>query len=533
MVKKNHIVTTALFYANGPLHLGHMLEMIQADIWVRVLRRLGEKVIFISGDDQHGTPIMLQAEKKGLTPEQLIENIYQQHLADIDDFSIDFDDFYGTHSPESEKVVQTIFSQVEKHCSEREIEQAYDYEKQMFLPDRYIKGKCPKCLAPDQYGDHCEICSATYTVNDLIEPYSILTGNAPQQKKSKHLFFDLNAAKDAILSWQKSAAMPANVRNKLKEWMDDLHPWDITRDGPYFGFEIPGRSNQYFYVWLDAPIGYLGILSHHTGSVDLWNHEDTHITHFIGKDIINFHGLFWPGLLHLSGFRLPDQLRTHGFVTVNGSKMSKSRGTFITAKQLSEHIDPELLRYYFAAKLTNSTDDLDFSLDDFKNKVNAELVGKIVNLGNRLMGILLKHFSGELTDINIDSPLWQQSQSVIETLDSQWLSGDYQAAMRQLVQWVNSANQYVDAQQPWKQVKDPNLKMQAKETCVLGFNVFYQVMLQLSVVMPKMHARLTNALIGSESGQPLPSQQVSAYPRLAERITDNQIDSILQSDVIS
>ncbi|MDA9832326.1 methionine--tRNA ligase [Gammaproteobacteria bacterium] len=532
MSQKKHLITTALFYANGPLHLGHILEMVQADIYARNLRRLGHDVTFFSGDDQHGTPIMLQAEKQGITPQSMIEKVYQLHCADIQDFHISYDHYHGTDHESTRSVLYGIYEKIKPFCIEKDIVQAYDDKKQMFLPDRYVKGKCPKCQAPEQYGDNCEACGATYAISDLIEPYSILTNEAPSQKSSKHLFFDLAQLKEVISDWQNQAKMPVNVKNKLREWLDDLKPWDVTRDEPYFGFEIPDRPSQYFYVWLDAPIGYLGILGDYLQAdpLHMWNDENTCITHFIGKDIINFHGLFWPAVLHGAGCRQPDALCVHGFVKIDGQKMSKSRGTFITARQFLEQIPAEYLRYYFASKLTAATDDLDLSLQDFKNKVNGELIGKIINLGNRLMGILVKHFDGQLLDIDSKDALWVSGISHQASIQDHWLSGNYQAAMRGIIGWVNEANQYVDQMAPWKMVKDERSKESAQHVCSLGFNVFFQVMNQLSAVLPLTHQKLIEALSIDGTGE-LRAQRVKNYPRLLERLTDQQIAALVSNEV--
>ena len=528
MSRKTHLITTALFYANGPLHLGHMLEMIQADIHARNLRRLGHRVIFISGDDQHGTPIMLQAEKQKMTPRAMIDVIYQLHRADIQDFHISYDHYLGTDHESTRSVLSVIYEKIKPLCIQKDIQQAYDDQKQMFLPDRYVKGKCPKCKAPDQYGDNCEACGCTYTINDLIEPYSILTKQPPSQRSSKHLFFDLAKLKDVINSWQSQAKMPQNVKNKWKEWLDDLQPWDITRDGPYFGFEIPDRPGQYFYVWLDAPIGYIGILGDYLKSDPflIWDHENTHITHFIGKDIINFHGLFWPAVLHAAGIRQPDALNVHGFVKIDGQKMSKSRGTFITARQFLDQIPAEYLRYYFASKLTDATEDIDLSLADFKNKVNGELIGKIINLGNRLMGILTKHFDGQLLEVDRQDPLWVSGESRQMIIQEYWLSGNYQAAMREIIAWVNEANQYVDQMAPWKLIKDQLSIGLAHQVCSLGFHIFFKVMNQLSAVLPNTYQKLTAVLIIDNQGL-LGAQTVRNYPRLLERLTDQQVDALV------
>jgi methionyl-tRNA synthetase len=512
--------------------LGHILEMVQADIHVRNLRRLGHDVIFLSGDDQHGTPIMLQAERESITPQAMIANIHQLHCADIQDFHISYDHYHGTDYDSTRSVLYDIYEKIKPFCIEKDIQQAYDDKKQMFLPDRYVKGKCPKCHAPDQYGDNCEVCGSTYSMSDLIEPYSILTQETPSQKSSSHLFFDLAQLKDVIHDWQNKAKMPLNVKNKLKEWLDDLQPWDVTRDGPYFGFDMPDRPGQYFYVWLDAPIGYIGILGDYLKGDPLsyWNNDDTEITHFIGKDIINFHGLFWPAVLHGAGYRQPDALRVHGFVKIDGQKMSKSRGTFITARQFLEQIPAEHLRYYFASKLTDATDDLDLSLQDFKNKVNGELIGKIINLGNRLMGILIKHFDGQLLEVKTDDALWASGLSHQVNIQEHWLSGNYQAAMRGIIGWVNEANQYVDQMAPWKMVKDESSKADAQHVCSLGFNVFFQVMNQLSAVLPHTYQRLIEVLTINEHGT-LDAQKVEGYPRLLERLTDQQIEALVSNEV--
>ena len=402
------LVTSALPYANGSIHLGHMLEYIQTDIWVRFQRHTGNTCHYVCADDAHGTAIMLRAEQEGITPEQLIAKVQAEHEQDFSNFNVSFDNFYSTHSPENREFSEYIYRACETkgHIASRTITQAFDPEKQLFLADRFIKGTCPKCNTEDQYGDNCESCGATYSPSDLIKPKSAISGATPVQKDSTHLFFKLPDFEELLKEWTRSGSLQSEIANKLAEWLDSgLQEWDISRDAPYFGFEIPGQKNKFFYVWLDAPIGYMASfknLCDRTEKLDFdhyWNkNSNTELYHFIGKDIINFHGLFWPAMLHAAEFRTPTAVYAHGFLTVNGQKMSKSRGTFIKAGTYLSHLNPEYLRYYFAAKLNNKVDDIDLNLEDFVQRVNSDLVGKVVNIASRSAGFISKKFNGQLSN---------------------------------------------------------------------------------------------------------------------------------------
>ena len=390
--KRNILVTSALPYANGPLHLGHMLEQVQTDIWARFQRSRGNHCVYVCADDAHGTAIMLSAEKAGTTPEALIESVREAHLKDSHGFLVEFDNYHSTHSEENRRWSEQVFDALQSngHIAVREIVQAYDPEKGLFLADRFIKGTCPRCKTPDQYGDNCEACGATYAPADLIDPVSAISGATPVEKPSDHIFFQLGHFGELLKDWTTSGALQPAIANKLQEWIDSgLQDWDISRDAPYFGFEIPGHPGKYFYVWLDAPVGYLASFEQYcnrTGLVfdDFWRDDSkAELYHFIGKDIVNFHGLFWPAMLHTAGFRMPTAIYAHGFLTVDGTKMSKSRGTFIMANTYLDHLDPEALRYYFAAKLSAGVDDIDLNLNDFVQRVNSDLVGKVVNIASR------------------------------------------------------------------------------------------------------------------------------------------------------
>jgi methionyl-tRNA synthetase len=413
-VTRSILVTSALPYANGPIHLGHMLEHVQSDIFVRFQRMRGHKTYFVCADDTHGTGIMLNAEAEGTTPEAHIEVVAAAHRADFQDFLISYDCYHSTHSEENKALSETIYLRLKENNAIRKasVAQLYDEQKSLFLADRFVKGTCPKCGAPDQYGDNCDQCSATYAATDLIEPKSTLSGTTPVIRDSEHIFFKLSDETEFLKRWTSSGTLQEAVKNKIDEWLDDgLHDWDISRDAPYFGFEIPGEPGKYFYVWLDAPIGYMGsfrYLCDATPNLDFdefWGPDSTaEVHHFIGKDIINFHTLFWPAMLNRSGFRTPTRVQVHGFITINGEKMSKSKGTFITARDYLEHLSPEYLRYYYASKLSNSVSDMDINLEDFQQKVNADLVGKVVNIASRCAGFIHKQFDSTLSQ-KVETPL--------------------------------------------------------------------------------------------------------------------------------
>lgn len=491
----NILVTTALPYANGPLHLGHMVEHIQADIWVRFQRLIGQQCYFVCGDDSHGTPIMISAERQKITPEQMIKQIKQDHEQDFKQFNISFDYYYTTHSPENQQLASLIFQRLQDNgdIQTKEIEQAYDPIKNMFLPDRYVKGECPSCGAKDQYGDNCENCGATYSPMDLKNPVSTLSGEKPITKRSTHFFFELKNYQDMLLQWIDSGTLQPAVANKLKEWFNaGLEPWDISRDAPYFGFQIPGTTDKYFYVWLDAPIGYMASfkkLSEEKGLNfdEYWQPDSPHqLIHFVGKDIVYFHALFWPAMLTGAGFRKPSAVYTHGFLTVNGAKMSKSRGTFITAKDYCTHLNPEYLRYYIAAKLTNGVDDIDLNFNDFMLRVNADLVNKLVNIASRCAGFIQKKFDGKLSS-QLDNPeLLNKLISAGDDIANSYQTREFNQTTRQIMALADLVNQYIDEKKPWALAKQADQLDNVQAICSTGINCFRLLILYLKPILPTL-----------------------------------------------
>ena len=496
--KREIVVTSALAYANGELHLGHILEHIQTDIWVRTQRLLGHTCYFICGSDAHGTPIMLQAEKRGEAPEQMVEHYRQQHIKSLQGFAITYDNFHTTHSAENKELAEHIYNRLQARgdieC--KTIAQAFDPSKNIFLPDRYVRGQCPKCDALDQYGDSCESCGAHYSPLELKNPRSAISGATPIQKTSEHYFFRLQNYTAVLQKWTSAGRLQPEIANKLQEWFNaGLQDWDISRDAPYFGFQIPNTPDKYFYVWLDAPIGYIASfknLCNTRQDIDFakyWHSSSTtELYHFIGKDIVYFHALFWPAVLMGSGFRTPDKIFVHGFLTVNGEKMSKSRGTFITADKYLQHLPAEYLRYYFAAKLTDSVEDLDLNFTDFVNRVNADLVGKFVNIASRCAGILAKHFAGVLADSCIEPELYQTFVVAGDAIAKCYQDRQYAKAMRSIMELADSANKFIDTYKPWALVKDPQQQLLAQDVCTLGINLFRVLMTYLQPVLPTMAA---------------------------------------------
>ena len=489
------LVTSALPYANGPIHLGHLLEYIQTDIWVRFQKSRGEQCTYVCADDAHGTAIMLRAEREGITPEQLIDRINAEHQQDFAGFSVGFDNYYSTHSPENKALAESIYTALDTNgmISRRSITQAFDPEKNLFLADRFVKGTCPKCKTEDQYGDNCESCGATYSPMELINPVSAISGATPVEKDSEHFFFKLPEFQDFLAKWTRSGTLQEQIANKLAEWLDaGLQEWDISRDAPYFGFEIPGHANKYFYVWLDAPIGYMASFKNLCDKQEDLNFEEywakdskAELYHFIGKDIINFHALFWPAMLSCADYRTPTAVHAHGFVTVNGKKMSKSRGTFIKAATYLEHLDPEYLRYYFAAKLTSSVDDLDLNLDDFAQRVNSDLVGKVVNIASRCAGFITKRFDGKLS-ANANTELLEQFISAGPQIAEFYEQREFGKAVRRTMELADIANQYIDEQAPWVVAKDPEQSEKLHEICSNGINMFRQLITYLAPILPSM-----------------------------------------------
>ncbi len=492
------LVTSALPYANGPIHLGHVLEAVQTDIWVRFQQLKGEDCVYVCADDTHGTAIMLRAESEGITPEALIARVQAEHERDYAGFNIGFAQFHSTHSPENERLSQDLYRQVRDRgfISRRRITQLFDPEKNLFLADRFIKGTCPKCKTPDQYGDNCEACNATYSPSDLIDPRSTLSGATPVEKDSEHFFFTLPAFTDMLKAWTRSGTLQESVANKLSEWLDSgLQEWDISRDAPYFGFEIPDEPGKYFYVWLDAPVGYMAsfeVFCKRSGyDFDAyWKPgHGTELYHFIGKDIVNFHTLFWPAMLSSVGYRTPTGVFVHGFVTINGQKMSKSRGTFINASDYLAHLDPEYLRYYFAAKLSSAVDDLDLNLDDFVARVNSDLVGKVVNIASRCAGFISKGFDGMLSTQCSEPALVAEFQAAKAEIAAHYESRDYSKALRQIMALADKANAYIADKAPWTLAKTDKQSPEVQAICSTGLNLFRLLMTYLKPVLPSMTAR--------------------------------------------
>lgn len=535
------LVTSALPYANGPIHLGHLLEYIQTDIWVRFQKTRGEQCTYVCADDAHGTAIMLRAEKEGITSEQLIDRVNAEHQQDFAGFSVGFDNYYSTHSEENKALAEGIYKKLEANgkISQRSITQAFDPEKQLFLADRFIKGTCPKCKTEDQYGDNCESCGATYSPMELINPVSAISGATPIEKDSEHFFFKLPEFQDFLAKWTRSGTLQDQIANKLAEWLDaGLQEWDISRDAPYFGFEIPGHPNKYFYVWLDAPIGYMASFKNLCSRRDdlefddYWNKDsETELYHFIGKDIINFHALFWPAMLHCANYRTPTAVHAHGFVTVNGKKMSKSRGTFIKASTYLEHLDPEYLRYYFAAKLTSSVDDLDLNLDDFAQRVNSDLVGKVVNIASRCAGFITKKFDGKLAPQATESLLkpFVDAGPEIATFYEQ---REFGKAVRRIMELADIANQYIDEQAPWVVAKDPEQSALLHEICSSGLNMFRQLLTYLGPILPTMREKaeafLNTELTWNARETLLQDHAINKFKPLMTRVDLKKIEAMLE-----
>ena len=536
------LVTSALPYANAPLHLGHMLEQAQTDIWVRFQRSRGHDCRYVCADDAHGTAIMLSAEAAGRTPEEHIAAIQAQHEQDSAGFLIEFDHYHSTHSPENRSWSETIFRRLEAngHIAVREITQSYDPEKGMFLADRFIKGTCPKCKATEQYGDNCESCGATYSPADLIDPMSALSGATPVDKASKHLFFRLGDFEDLLTRWTGSGQLQAPIANKLKEWLEaGLQDWDISRDAPYFGFEIPGHPGKYFYVWLDAPIGYIAsheVLCRETGDdFDAYwlPGGDTELYHFIGKDIVNFHGLFWPAMLDSAGLRQPTAVYAHGFLTVNGVKMSKSRGTFILAETYLNHLDPEYLRYYFAAKLSAGVDDIDLNLEDFVQRVNADLVGKVVNIASRCAGFLRKKFDNRMSVVCSEPELVQSFIAAGEQIAELYDARELNRAMREIIGLADRANQYIDDKKPWVMAKDDALADQVQDVCSVGINLFRALATYLKPVLPAMAEKseifLQTSLDWTALDTPLVGHELAPFEPLLQRVDPEAVSAMVDA----
>jgi methionyl-tRNA synthetase len=538
------LVTCALPYANGSIHLGHMLEHIQADIWVRYQRMRGHQVHFICADDAHGTPIMLKAQQMGITPEEMIAAVSKEHQTDFAGFNISFDNYHSTHSDENRELAELIYGRLKAggFIKGRTITQLFDPEKSMFLPDRFVKGTCPKCKSPEQYGDNCDSCGATYSPTELIDPKSAVSGATPVMKDSEHFFFDLPQFETWLAGWVRgSGAIQEEMANKMQEWFESgLQQWDITRDAPYFGFEIPGAPGKFFYVWLDAPIGYMASfknLCNKRGDIDFdsyWNKDSSaELYHFIGKDIAYFHCLFWPAMLEGANFRKPTKVNVHGYVTVNGAKMSKSKGTFIKASTYLNHLDPECLRYYYAAKLNSRIDDLDLNLDDFVARVNADVVNKLVNLASRNAGFIAKRFDGKLAATCAEPELYAEFANASASISEAYESREFSRAIREIMALADKANRYVDEKAPWVLAKQEGADAELQAVCSVGINLFRVLMAYLKPVMPLLAERaeafLGETLTWDGVALPLTNHQLTPFKALFSRIEPAKIEAMIEA----
>ncbi|MCX7068846.1 MAG: methionine--tRNA ligase [Methylococcales bacterium] len=565
MSNRKILVTSALPYANGPIHIGHMLEYLQTDMWVRFQKQRGNICHYVCADDTHGTPIMLKADREGITPEALIAQVGKEHLADFTEFGVAFDNYHSTHSEENKHFSSLIYNRLKAagHISSRTITQAYDPVKEMFLPDRFIKGDCPKCGATEQYGDGCEVCGANYASSELKNAVSAISGEKPIDKESVHYFFNLADFTEMLTDWTQAGHLQPEVRNKLAEWLDSgLQQWDISRDAPYFGFEIPDAPNKYFYVWLDAPIGYMASFKNLCDKKGLdfdafWAKDsDTELYHFIGKDIIYFHALFWPAMLKGANFRTPSAIFAHGFLTVNGEKMSKSRGTFITARTYLDHLNPEYLRYYFAAKLSAGVDDLDLNFDDFSQRVNSDLVGKVVNIGSRCSGFIAKRFNNRLSAELAEPELWFEFIAANEIIAEFYENREFGKAMREIMALADKANRYIDEKKPWLIAKKlPELEsgltfkefltsqsdplsfkefLELHEVCTMGLNLFRVLVAYLKPVLPTLTYSAEVFLNSEVHGwidelEPLLNHELNDFIPLMTRVEPDKIAAIIEA----
>ncbi|HGG9691265.1 TPA: methionine--tRNA ligase [Neisseria meningitidis] len=549
------LVTSALPYANGSIHLGHMVEHIQTDVWVRFQKLRGHACHYCCADDTHGTPVMLAAQKQGIAPEDMIAKVREEHLADFTGFNIGYDNYYSTHSPENKQFSQDIYRALKANgkIESRVIEQLFDPEKQMFLPDRFVKGECPKCHAHDQYGDNCEVCGTTYSPTELINPYSAVSGAKPELRESEHFFFKLGECADFLKAWTSGnnphdgkPHLQAEALNKMKEWLGEgeettLSDWDISRDAPYFGFEIPDAPGKYFYVWLDAPVGYMASFKNLCGRIGIDFDEyfkadsQTEMYHFIGKDILYFHALFWPAMLHFSGHRAPTGVYAHGFLTVDGQKMSKSRGTFITAKSyLEQGLNPEWMRYYIAAKLNSKIEDIDLNLQDFISRVNSDLVGKYVNIAARASGFIAKRFEGRLKDV-ADSALLAKLTAQSEAIAECYESREYAKALRDIMALADIVNEYVDANKPWELAKQEGQDARLHEVCSELINAFTMLTAYLAPVLPKVAenaAKFLNleAITWANTRETLGEHAINKYEHLMQRVEQKQVDDLIEAN---
>jgi methionyl-tRNA synthetase len=534
------LVTSALPYANGSIHLGHLVEYLQTDIWVRNQKMSGNTCYYICADDAHGTPIMLKAKELDVKPEELIQKTYQEHVKDFEDFGIEFDNYYTTHSEENREYSEFIYNSLKDNgdIKSQEIEQFYDESAKMFLPDRYIKGICPKCGAEDQYGDACEECGATYSPTELKKPISIISNTKPSTKKTEHFFFKLSNYTDYLKKWMKKDSVQSEIQNKLEEWLKDgLADWDITRDKPYFGFNIPGYNDKYFYVWLDAPVGYIASFKNMCDTKNInfdefWNHEsECELYHFIGKDIAYFHALFWPAMLEASNFRSPNSIYCHGFLTVDGEKMSKSRGTFFNARTYLNHLNPEYLRYYFASRLTNTIEDIDLNLSDFQARVNSDLVGKIINIGSRCARFINKDFSNELaSELNnnkLHDNIIENKNEIIKNYEDR----KYSANIRLITSLADEVNKYLDEEKPWVQIKDNNNRGHVQKVCTDGLNMFKVLAGYLKPIIPDCVDKIEKilqceSLSWENIDNRLISKKIDKFEPIINRIDSESIESM-------
>ena len=540
------LVTSALPNANGAIHLGHLFEHILTDIWVRFQRMMGNECYYVCADDAHGTATMLAAERLGTTAEAMIESLRREHAEDFRRFHVEHDNYYSTHSPENEHFTRTIYERLaaDGRTFTADVEQLYDPERKLFLADRFVKGNCPRCGHDDQYGDNCQECGATYDATELGNPRSLLSNATPELRSSVHYFFDLAQFSDFLKDWTATEAVQPEVTNKLAEWLTGgLKAWDISRDGPYFGFTIPGAEDKYFYVWMDAPVGYMASfqnLSDRTEGLDFedfWRADsEAEVHHFIGKDIINFHCLFWPAVLQGAGYRTPTKVHTHGFITVDGVQMSKSRGTFINAGTYLEHLDPEYLRYYFATKLAANTDDVDIQLDDFVQRVNSDLVGKVVNIASRCAGFIHRGFNGTLAAGVHNEELWTDVSGARGELAELYERGDVGRAVRQITALADRANQYIAEHEPWKHVNDPERSDEVQGVCSLGLNVFRALVIYLKPILPAMAAKAeaflrVEPLTWEDAGAPLVAHEIDRFKPLFTRIDRKAVDKVVAATV--
>jgi methionyl-tRNA synthetase len=542
MSSRRILVTSALPYANGSIHIGHLVEYVQTDIWVRFQKMRGHHCVYVCADDAHGTPVMLRGRQEGISPQELIDRMHREHVEDFAGFLVDFDNYHTTHSEENHRLAVLFYTRLRDggFITRRTITQAYDEEAGMFLPDRFIRGTCPACGAADQYGDSCEACGSTYSPSDLKDAVSVVSGKPPSRRESEHYFVRLGAFEEMLRDWTSGERLQPEIRNKLQEWFQaGLQDWDISRDAPYWGFEIPDAPGKYFYVWLDAPIGYMASFENLCARTGLsfdeyWAEDSTaELYHFIGKDIAYFHTLFWPAMLHGAGFRKPTAVFVHGFLTVDGEKMSKSRGTFIKARTYLRHLDPEYLRYYFAAKLTGGVEDIDLNLDDFVARVNSDLVGKFVNIASRCAGFVTRHFEGRLSEHLAQPEIYTRFARAADEIGGRMEGREYGKAVRRITGLADEANRFIDRMKPWVTVKDSATRGEAHQVCSLGLNLFRVLSTYLKPILPRTAANVEaflncDPLVWSSVSTPLKGHPIQPYRPLMTRIERAQLDRIVR-----